>query len=307
MSGRDVWQAPWDSSGDDDVDQGFVDDADRADRAAHGGAHAAGWTEVRSATPVSTAWTRIRCRIVAAFVVTFIIAALVLAVIIPNHTTLLLVKDNPPTGYLPVSEYRLVQPSTNEPIGRVRSWDYPSQRTFKISDGAACSIDGVECDHALRTSRGIQPGSSWNDFVKAYGDMTAHGILVQPNDDDDYRDYMSDEDRGRQRGLLQHDETTIADFDSDYIRTGRISLAENSLTVTFRAGFRGMKVLYTADEQWQGWLESSEKRRWHIGRRSGEMPTVDVQHFTLEFTFGSTAQFSSLRNDGDLYSISSRR
>ncbi|WP_340480669.1 hypothetical protein [Bifidobacterium longum] len=38
-----------------------------------------------------------------------------------------------------------------------------------------------ECDHALDTSRGIHPGSSWDDFVRAYGDRIASEIKADSN------------------------------------------------------------------------------------------------------------------------------
>lgn len=49
------------------------------------------------------------------------------------------------------------------------------------SSGAACSINMKECDHALDTSRGIHPGSSWDDFVRAYGDRIASEIKADSN------------------------------------------------------------------------------------------------------------------------------
>ena len=134
-----------------------------------------------------------------------VVALIFFGLQIRDKTTLLIFHDNPPIGYLPVSEYSLRQPSTGKPISSARTWHYPSQYTILSDDatssgvkrGARCRIDKRDCDHALVTSRGVQPGDSWGDFVKRYGDVTAYEITVDDNESGRDDSYMSDETRPR--------------------------------------------------------------------------------------------------------------
>ena len=128
-----------------------------------------------------------------------VVALIFFGLQIRDKTTLLIFHDNPPIGYLPVSEYSLRQPSTGKPISSARTWHYPSQYTILSDDatssgvkrGARCRIDKRDCDHALVTSRGVQPGDSWGDFVKRYGDVTAYEITVDDNESGRDDSYMS--------------------------------------------------------------------------------------------------------------------
>ena len=56
-----------------------------------------------------------------------VVALIFFGLQIRDKTTLLIFHDNPPIGYLPVSEYSLRQPSTGKPISSARAWHYPSQ------------------------------------------------------------------------------------------------------------------------------------------------------------------------------------
>lgn len=235
-----------------------------------------------------------------------LIALVSAGVFVSDKTTLLIRDGGAPAGYLPVGEYSLVQPSTGKPVASIRTGKY-SQFTIldDNDDGARCSVNKHGCDHALATSRGIRPGSGWDDFVRAYGDVTAYEIRVDANDDGDYyKSYMSDEDRRAEERVREHRGITIAAFDRNYVRTGKVDPAANRVTVTFRAGYQSGNVLYTADDQWQGYLNSIEKRRWHIGRQYGELSGPAIQYFTLEFDFGNSTVWEGL-SEGGVISISS--
>ena len=67
-----------------------------------------------------------------------VVALIFFGLQIRDKTTLLIFHDNPPIGYLPVSEYSLRQPSTGKPISSARTWHYPSQYT-SLSDDATSS------------------------------------------------------------------------------------------------------------------------------------------------------------------------
>ena len=67
-----------------------------------------------------------------------VVALIFFGLQIRDKTTLLIFHDNPPIGYLPVSEYSLRQPSTGKPISSARTWHYPSQYTI-LSDDATSS------------------------------------------------------------------------------------------------------------------------------------------------------------------------
>lgn len=158
-----------------------------------------------------------------------VVALIFFGLQIRDKTTLLIFHDNPPIGYLPVSEYSLRQPSTGKPISSARTWHYPSQYTILSDDatssgvkrGARCRIDKRDCDHALVTSRGVQPGDSWGDFVKRYGDVTAYEITVDDNESGRDDSYMSDENQAAASDLREQHGITIDDFDRDYIRPAR--------------------------------------------------------------------------------------
>lgn len=234
--------------------------------------------------------------------------AVALWVFVSDHSTLLLGNGDGdvPAGYLPASEYSLVDQSTGKPVASTRTTKYSQFTQWDDnSDGAHCSVNKKRCNHALVTSRGIRPGSSWDDFVRAYGDMTVDEIKVDANGDDDYyKSYMSDEDRLAEEDVREHRGVTVASFDRDYVKTGKVDLANNQIVVTFRAGYQSGKMLYTADEQWEGYYKSIEKRRWHIGRQSGELSGPALRYFKLEFDFSNSAQWEGA-GEGDVIDISS--
>ncbi|PJM74016.1 hypothetical protein CS006_02380 [Bifidobacterium primatium] len=229
-----------------------------------------------------------------------------------GYTTLLLRRDEPVDGYLPVGEYALVDESTGQPVTTVRRWHYPSQYTTLTSAGdgklTTCRIDKKDCKLSLVTSRGIRAGSSWNDFVNRYDGMTAMEILVTDTDgDDDYKSYMSDDDLAAEQESREHRYMTVGDFDNDYVRTGRVDLATQRVTVTFRAGYQSGKVLYTARDQSDGYSKSVDRHRWWIpwNHRSGQLDGPALQYWTMEFEFGNNVERPYI-DDGDVISISVR-
>lgn len=68
--------------------------------------------------------------------------------------------------------------------------------------------------------------------------------------------------------MREHRWVTVVSFDRDYVQTGKVDLSDNLLTVTFRVGYQSGKMLYTADDQWQGYRKSIGKRRWFIGNQT---------------------------------------
>lgn len=81
-----------------------------------------------------------------------VVALIFFGLQIRDKTTLLIFHDNPPIGYLPVSEYSLRQPSTGKPISSARTWHYPSQSRFSATTPPAAASSAA---HGAVSTRGI--------------------------------------------------------------------------------------------------------------------------------------------------------
>ena len=97
-----------------------------------------------------------------------------------RNTTLFL-EQRSVDQYLPIEEYVLKDQDTGEYTQNIRSpflkneYSYGSHSSYKM------------------TSRGIKVGDTWDDFVKAYGDVHADTIYVHRVGEDGYTSY-EDED-----------------------------------------------------------------------------------------------------------------
>ncbi|WP_219099424.1 hypothetical protein [Bifidobacterium pluvialisilvae] len=234
-----------------------------------------------------------------------------------DYSTVLLRHDDVPDGYLPVSEYSLIRQGENQPVSKPNGWHYASQYTNVVDSsgsgegdervGTTCRIDKRDCNDILVTSRGIRPGSSWNDFVKRYGGMTAYEINVTDGGSDSYKSYMSDEDRLAEQNNREHYFITVGDFDREYVHAGTIDLSSQFIEVTFRADYQSGRILYTEADQSKARQAGERKRFWWLpgSGRSGRISGPAVQSYEMTFDFGNNASRSYI-DDGDLTSIAVR-
>ena len=118
-------------------------------------------------------------------------------------------------GRLPLSEYVLRDCDTGEPVQGYRVEGFSDTYTFTFS-----------LNH-YETSRGIGIGSSWNDFVEAYGDI-----------------YVYEAESGST--LIHPDEPmTVQEFHDTYVTTGEMDPAVSELKITFMTGTDGKHLYYT--------------------------------------------------------------
>ncbi|MBT1177188.1 hypothetical protein JS532_06365 [Bifidobacterium callimiconis] len=240
----------------------------------------------------------------AAIVLILALALTIVGSVTIGTTTLITTDDNPPSGYLPVSEYSLVNTASGSIVTKAYVRDYPGQFTSVGEDGNSCRIDHEDCDFTLATQRGIRPGDGWNAFVRQYGNMTADEIIVSDNDGGYVKSYMSDEDRAAERNLREHYNITVAEFDRKYIQAGKIDLAQRAVTVTFQAKYKLGRTYYTAAEQWEAEYGGGLLNVGPLRRYNGLLD-FDPQTYIMEFDFGNNAMRPYL-DDGDLISISVR-
>ncbi len=174
-----------------------------------------------------------------------VLAATVLAVSARaayNSTTLFL-EDRSVDGYLSVEDYVFYE--DGEAVQNVRSMHFEDDYISKYSN------EGVT------TSRGITYGSSWEEFVEAYGDDRCDYIWYRHVTKDGNRNYQFEDTQ-----FPDTDGMKISDFDRQYIKSGEIDLNENSITVVFSVDYGGNKLFYTPkekdeyiDEYYSSWHE----------------------------------------------------
>ena len=118
-------------------------------------------------------------------------------------------------GRLPLTEYVLRDCSTKEPVQEYRVSGFRDTYTFTFSI------------YDYETSRGIKIGSSWNDFVEAYGDV-----------------YIYEASSG---DTLIHPDTplTLQEFHDTYVKSGQMDPAAADLEITFMTGTDGRHLYYT--------------------------------------------------------------
>ena len=186
-----------------------------------------------------------------------------------------------PEGYLPLEEYLYLDEDGNT-HGSLMNPFYEGD-WFYYGEG-----------DQYTTTKGITVGDSWNDFVEAYGEYRAYSISVlpeesipwdeQPDDyyDTHYFDYMS-----------------IAEFDREYIQSGKVDLSENTIYVEFVVYVHGRTVAYT-EKDYERILDE------HYGNNMPNGSVLDprLQRYCLEFTFSPKESFwNELPQDGSIYCI----
>lgn len=204
-------------------------------------------------------------------------AALVFGVRTVYNGSTLFLEERTLDGYLPVEEYVLYQ--DGEAMENVRSLSYEGAYT------------GAYYDEGITTSRGVKIGDSWETFVEAYGDVRCEYIWYQPvsSKDDIYTLDTAE--------YPDADWMTIADFDREYVQSGKIDPGQNRINVIFSADYGGNEIYYSEEEidayrdrYYSAWHDLA-----HTFERSGQ--------FQMYFTFVPPGVFEDLP-DGGLYDMS---
>ncbi len=151
-----------------------------------------------------------------------VIVVLLLSLIVRflvSDTTLFVDTSKTKDGYLPISDYVLLNEDDKE-VKKINSFNYDYYFTYYDYD-------------YYKTTLGIDCKSSFEDFVKAYGDYTANYISAnRVNNEDDYSDYLS------------FNWITVNDFYNNYIKTNKINLDEYNIDISFECLTRFNKVYY---------------------------------------------------------------
>ena len=165
---------------------------------------------------------RIRQRWFIAFLVGILAAASIqLGLYARSHNPIPEMLDSEP-GYLPVSEYALIDTETGEKVQIMTNADYTSENTFTF---------GIK---QYETARGVRPGDSWETFVNAYGDCIPEKIEI---------------DRGKGREEIEVPSGIRVDqFDQEYIQNGLVNFTEDEVSVQFFTGTDGLKLYYSQDQ-----------------------------------------------------------
>lgn len=175
-----------------------------------------------------------------------------------RENTTLFMNDKTPEGYLPLTEYALFDPTTGKPVQNVRGFTYEDRYAYDYS-----STQYI-------TSRNIANGSSWEDFVEAYGDCTAESILATPE---------LKITGNKAKETFWDTSLTVREFDERYIQSGQIDLRYYNLSILFEVYTDGYNVHYDIESS----LESqdaynNQPQILHLGK---ETPVEGV--FSLSF------------------------
>ncbi len=145
------------------------------------------------------------------------------------HTTLFVSYRPGVEDYLPVEEYRLYD-SHNSSEDILRSLTDVGYNTSLFSP------------NGLRhTSRGIQPGASWEEFVEAYGDVRAQSYSAY--------DFSEDEHSDEYYETHYVNDMTVREYDEQYIKTGIINMDKEELDIVFSFSTQGNDIIYTEEER----------------------------------------------------------
>ena len=145
------------------------------------------------------------------------------------HTTLFVSYRPGVEDYLPVEEYRLYD-SHNSSEDILRSLTDVGYNTSLFSS------NGLR-----RTSRGIQPGASWEEFVEAYGDVRAQSYSADDFSEDEHSDEYYD--------THYVNDMTVREYDEQYIKTGIINMDKEELDIVFSFSTQGTDIIYTEEER----------------------------------------------------------
>ena len=146
-----------------------------------------------------------------------------------SDTTLFLEKKTQ-DGCLPAEEYVLCDPETGQPVRALRSFQFQSDLVY---DGGR---------QVLKTSRGIAPGSTWQEFLDAYGDVTLYSIYAIPYGPDGREDWDAE-------GIYLYEPVTVREFDQKYIQSGIIDPDSWRIDAEFRVLSDGVHLYYQPREQ----------------------------------------------------------
>ena len=174
-----------------------------------------------------------------------------------RYGTTLFMEHRTMPGYLPIEEYPLNYSDSGEPTQDVRTFHYDLYSIYSERDG-------------YETSRGITYGSTWDEFVEAYGDETIYYIYTHRYKEDGTVDWDTDTP-------YYSDRYTVREFDRRHVQTGEIDPSEYGIAIEFHAETDGVRLLYSPED---GDRYLKEYRRSHLFR---SFP--DTRSFTLEFVF----------------------
>ncbi len=148
-------------------------------------------------------------------------------------------------------------------------------------------------DVLLYTDRGIHPGSTWEEFVEAYGDCTAYTISFFP-EDDEKRIYTDDYYDTHYFNYMK-----VSDFDRDYVQNGLAALDENVISVEFNAYVYGRTAGYS-ESQYNDMMHRHYSNNWP----DGSLMDPKVQRYYLDLSFCPVQWYwTGLPQDGALYSL----
>jgi hypothetical protein len=187
-----------------------------------------------------------------------------------------------PEGYLPLEEYLYLN-ENGDPEGSLMNPFYEGGWVYY----------GEE--EVYTTTKGITVGSTWDDFVEAYGQYTAYSISVVPEEDIPY-----DERPDSYYDEHYFDFMKVEDFDREYIKTGKVDLSTNTVYVEFTVYVYGRHAAYT-EKQYEQVLDLHSSNNMP----DGSIFDPKLQHYCLDFTFSPKDTFwDELPEDGTLNYIS---
>lgn len=152
--------------------------------------------------------------------VTILIIVIILSFIVRffiNDTTLFVDTTYTEEGYLPINDY--VLKDGDKDVKKIKTINYDFYSTsYNYNDYA--------------TTLGIDCKSSFDDFLKVYGDYYAAYIHAYRCDDDTYTDYVS------------LNWITVNEFYEEYIKSNKINLDDYNIDIMFNCMTIFNKVYY---------------------------------------------------------------
>ena len=184
---------------------------------------------------------------------------------VKNDTTMFM-EHRASDGHLPAEEFVLSRQDTGKPTQDIRTL------TFNNIGATADSND-----NKYVTSRGIGPGSTWQEFVDAYGDVEMKDIQV-----------ATKEIREDGTSLLKG--YTPRTFDEKFVKSGQVVPGEDIMVIRFSFYTNGDKV----------WYSDAELRQYYEGH--AHTNSTSISEYVLTITFEPVNE-----NDDTVYWISSEK
>ena len=173
-------------------------------------------------------------------------------------------------GYLSPMDYVLVDSSTKE----------PGQQLFTLNLRSMSSVD----DPSLMTTKGIQNGSSWQDIVDAYGEITVSSITYNPDCYDlSTINYAND--------VTVSEPMTIAEFDRNYVQTGLCNPDTDRIYMRFELFHDGYHLYYSRQEL-DSKSPSSDDLPWYL-RLAGPLPKDHKYELSISLLPGKGVNYIS--------------